>query len=60
MRFTNISDSEELKIVTVKEFKVIDGHPNFNTQYATLNALEQAGEYVKHTYREGWKLPEMP
>jgi predicted dehydrogenase len=60
MRFTNISVSEILKIVTTNEFKVIDGHPNFNTQYAKLNALETANEYIKHKYREGWSLPAMP
>ena len=60
MRFTNISATEELKIVTLDEFKVIDGHPNFNTQYAKFNALESATEYIRHTYREGWNLPAMP
>ncbi|MFW6289670.1 MAG: gfo/Idh/MocA family oxidoreductase, partial [Mariniphaga sp.] len=60
MRFTNISPSGELRIVTSDEFKVIDGHPHFNTQYATFNALEAAGEYIKHNYRKGWDLPEMP
>jgi predicted dehydrogenase len=60
MRFTNISASEELKIVTSDAFQVIDGHPHFNTQYAKFNALEAAGEYIKHNYRKGWDLPEMP
>ena len=57
MEFTNISDSDELKIVTVDEFKVIDGHPHFNTEYAILNAKETAREYIKHNYRQGWSLP---
>jgi predicted dehydrogenase len=60
MRFTNISDNEELRIVTSDEFKVIDGHPNFNTQFAKFNALKCATEYIRHTYREGWNLPAMP
>jgi predicted dehydrogenase len=60
MRFSNISANEEIRIVTLDEFKVIDGHPNFNTQYAKFNALECANEYIKHTYREGWSLPAMP
>jgi hypothetical protein len=60
MEFTNISASEELKIVKVDEFKVVDGHPTFNKQYDTFNALASAGEYIKHTYRQGWSLPEMP
>ncbi len=60
MKFTNISDSEELKIMLSDEFKVIDGHPTFNNKYITLNALESAKEYIKHNYREGWSLPAMP
>ena len=60
MRFTNISSSDVLKIVTSDDFKVIDGHPYFDTKYAEFNALEAANEYIKHTYREGWSLPEMP
>lgn len=60
MRFTNISESDIVKVVTSDEFKVIDGHPYFNTQYAKFNALEAANEYIKHTYREGWSLPAMP
>jgi hypothetical protein len=60
MRFTNISADEILEVVTSDDFQVIDGHPHFDTKYATFNALEAAGEYVKHTYREGWHLPDMP
>ncbi|MEN8156273.1 MAG: Gfo/Idh/MocA family oxidoreductase [Bacteroidota bacterium] len=54
MRFTNISERDELKIVSSDEFKVIDGHPHFNTKYVTLNAEETVKEYIKHNYREGW------
>ena len=60
MKFTNISQQEELKLVTQEEFKVIDGHPNFNNKLAKFNALECATEYIRHTYREGWTLPAMP
>ena len=60
MRFTNISPDELLKVVSVDEFKVIEGHPNFKREFATFNASEIAEEYVKHTYREGWSLPDMP
>ena len=60
MKFTNISATDELRVVTSDDFKVIDGHPHFNTQYAKFNALEAAASYVKHNYREGWKLPAMP
>jgi uncharacterized protein (DUF885 family) len=57
MRFTNISDTEELKIVTADNFSVHDGHPTFEKQYKTFNAKSAANEYIKHTYREGWSLP---
>jgi predicted dehydrogenase len=60
MRFTNISASDELKIVTANEFKVVEGHPHFNTQFQKSSALEAAAEYIKHTYRAGWSLPAMP
>jgi predicted dehydrogenase len=60
MRFTNISPTEELRIITSDDFRIIDGHPNFDKKFATFNAGERAAEYVKHTYRSGWSLPEMP
>jgi predicted dehydrogenase len=60
MKFTNISDNEELKIVTADNFSVHDGHPTFDKQYKTFNAKSAANEYIKHVYREGWSLPAMP
>jgi hypothetical protein len=42
------------------DFKIVDGHPTFKNEYKTLNALESASEYIKHTYRQGWNLPVMP
>ena len=60
MEFNNISENEGFKVVTTDEFKVIDGHPNFNTEYTSLNAMETAKEYIRHSYREGWELPDMP
>ena len=59
MRFTNISASEELKVVSSDVFNVIDGHPTFDRRFTTFNALEAATEYIKHTYRDGWSLPAM-
>ncbi|TFH39151.1 MAG: Gfo/Idh/MocA family oxidoreductase [Bacteroidia bacterium] len=61
MQFTNISDSETLKIVTEDNFSIKDGHPTFETLYTDpLNAKEFANEMIQHTYRDGWSLPEMP
>lgn len=60
MQITNISPTEELKLITSNDFKVIGGHPHFMTKYDKFNALERANEYIRHTYRKGWNLPEMP
>ncbi|MGD2035207.1 MAG: Gfo/Idh/MocA family oxidoreductase [Bacteroidales bacterium] len=56
MKFLNISDSDEIRVVTSDKFDVIDGHPHFDTQHATINAKQAAEEYIKHTYREGWTM----
>jgi hypothetical protein len=56
MQITNISDEDEIRVVTSDTFNVIEGHPHFDTQFATIKAKPAAEEYIKHTYREGWKL----
>ena len=57
MKFTNIGDSDTIRIVTLDEFDVIDGHPHFNTEYTEpINATAFASELIKHHYREGWSL----
>ncbi len=58
MKFTNISATDQLKVVKSDAFNVIEGHPHFDTQYVTLPALETVEEYIRHNYREGWSLPE--
>lgn len=60
MKFTNIKDNDQLKIVTIDEFKVVNGDPSFNREFKDFNARDIAAEWVKHTYRDGWKLPDMP
>ena len=55
MKITNISDNDEIRVVTSDTFTVIDGDPRFDTKFATMNAKEAAENYVKKTYREGWK-----
>ncbi|MFC2080700.1 Gfo/Idh/MocA family protein [Bacteroidota bacterium] len=57
MKFTNISDSETLKIVTSDSFTVIDGHPHFETKYTDpINAKAFSDELIKHNYREGYSM----
>jgi hypothetical protein len=61
MKFTNINDSETIKIVEEDKFSIHDGHPTFDKVYTDpINAKEFAQELIKHTYRDGWTLPEMP
>lgn len=56
MRFTNISNHNEIWVVKSDKFEVIDGHPHFDTQHETMNAKAAAEEYIRHTYREGWTM----
>ena len=61
MKFTNISPDEKLRIMIEDGFSVNDGHPTFNKTYTDpINALEFANEMIKHNYRAGWSLPNMP
>ena len=61
MEFTNIGDSETIKAIVKDGFSIHEGHPTFNKTWTdAMNAKEFAAEMVKHTYRDPWKLPEMP
>ena len=60
MRLTNISDTEVFQIVNYDDFQVIDGDPRFDRRYAEFNAKQMAEEWVKHTYHNGFTLPDMP
>lgn len=61
MKFTNIGANEEIRNVLKDGFEIHDGHPTFHKDYTdSMNALSYADELVKHTYRDGWSLPEMP
>lgn len=61
MRFTNIGDDEQMKIVIKDGFTIKDGHPSFNKDETDpFNAKAFAEGLIKHNYRAGWKLPDMP
>ncbi|MCD8072126.1 MAG: Gfo/Idh/MocA family oxidoreductase [Alistipes sp.] len=61
MQFTNISDSETLSMMVEDGFSIKDGHPTFNKVWTEpFNAKQFASELIKHNYREGWKLADMP
>ncbi|SEF89809.1 Gfo/Idh/MocA family protein [Parabacteroides chinchillae] len=61
MQFTNISPDETIKTVIKDGFTIKDGHPSFNKKWTDpVNAQQFAAELIKHNYRDGWKLPDMP
>jgi hypothetical protein len=61
MKFTNIGENEQLRIMIEDGFSVKDGHPTFNKTYTDpINAKQFAEEMIKHNYRAGWALPNMP
>lgn len=60
IRFTNISPNDKIKIVTVDDFKVIDGDLRFDRRYADSSAADMASEWIRHTYENGFSLPDMP
>ncbi|SBV97891.1 Gfo/Idh/MocA family oxidoreductase [uncultured Dysgonomonas sp.] len=61
MKFTNINPNEEIRILKKDDFKIVDGDPKFNKIWTDpINAQEFAQELIKHNYRDGWKLPDMP
>jgi hypothetical protein len=50
-----------VKICVEDAFSIKDGHPTFSKKWTEpLNAKQFAAEMVKHNYRKGWSLPEMP
>jgi len=61
MKFTNINPDEQIKIVMEDKFNITDGNPTFDKVYTDpVPAQQFAAELIKHTYRQGWSLPEMP
>ena len=61
MRFTNIPADATIKSVIEDGFTIKEGHPTFNKTWTEeVNAQAFADELIKHHYREGWSLPEMP
>jgi hypothetical protein len=60
MQFTNIGDAK-IRTVVKDGFTIHDGHPTFNKDWTEpMAASDFAAELIKHKYRSGWSLPEMP
>jgi predicted dehydrogenase len=61
MQFTNIGDNETLRICISDNFTIVDGDPRFDRKWTDpINARQFANEMIKHNYRKGWSLPDMP
>jgi len=61
MKFTNIGDDEKLRTCIADNFEIHDGHPTFKKDWTKpFNAKQFAKKLIKHDYREGWSLPDMP
>jgi hypothetical protein len=60
MEFTNIGADDSVRLTISDNFTIIDGDPKFNRPDIKMNAKEFAAEMVKHTYRKGFTLPDMP
>lgn len=61
MTFTNIDPNATVRSVIKDGFTIKNGHPSFKKTWTEpVNAQAFAQELIKHTYRDGWKLPDMP
>jgi hypothetical protein len=61
MEFTNITDEDKVRTVISDNFTILDGDPKFDKKWSQpVPAKQFAAEMVKHTYRAGYTLPDMP
>ncbi len=60
MQFTNIGDNDEVRLTISDNFTIVDGDPKFDRPNIKINAKQFATEMIKHTYRKGFSLPDMP
>lgn len=61
MQFKNINPNEFIEIIIEDGFSIVDGHPSFTqTKTDPINAQQFANNLIRHRYRNGWSLPDMP
>lgn len=61
MEFTNIGPDDTIRMKIKDGFTITAGHPSFNNQYTEpQNAQAFAAELIRHTYHNGYSLPDMP
>jgi predicted dehydrogenase len=61
MQFTNIEDNETIEMCLEDGVIFHDGHPSSDKKWSDpIPAKKFAAELIKHTYRKGWNLVDMP
>jgi hypothetical protein len=60
MEFTNIGADDSVRLTISDNFTIVDGDPKFDRPDIKMDARAFAAEMVKHTYRKGFTLPDMP
>ena len=61
MEFTNIKPDDTIRMKVKDGFTITAGHPSFNNEYTDpQNAQAFAAELIRHTYHNGYSLPDMP
>lgn len=55
MRFTNISNRDQLKIMKNSSFEVVDGDPRTSKEFTHLEAEQAIDNWIRLTYRQGWE-----
>lgn len=55
MRFKNIGSTDVIRIISERNFELVNGNPRQNLKYTTLPALQTAEEWIRHNYRQGWE-----
>ncbi|MDD4225331.1 MAG: Gfo/Idh/MocA family oxidoreductase [Mariniphaga sp.] len=55
MRFTNISSTDLLRILTKSQFELVNSNPRVQNEYLNLPASATVEEWIRHTYRQGWE-----
>jgi hypothetical protein len=61
MKFTNISDTDKVRTCIEDGFSIHNGHPTFNKKWTDpMSSQQYSQELIRHTYRQGYTLPDMP
>jgi len=56
MEFTNIGDTDNVRLTFQIIVTIIDGDPNSNRPNIEMNVKNLLQRLVKHIYRKGWNI----